>query len=145
MRLDVLKQNNFSKGYVIFEHDVSLWWLKWLKPGFRHCFVVLEYENHKGERLWLELNPMSNQFYALLHDSRLEKDYLLALMADINMRILEFEFRLSPLKCAPTGIFSCVEFVKRVLGIHSFFIITPYQLYIKIKKMKNCRKKVLTN
>jgi len=32
--------------------------------------------------------------------------------------------------------FSCVEFIKRVLGIHSCFILTPWQLYKYLNKEK---------
>ena len=31
----------FSEVYVAFEDTNCLWWLKFLKPGFRHCYVIL--------------------------------------------------------------------------------------------------------
>lgn len=26
--------------YVVFQDETSLWWLRLLKPGFRHCYVL---------------------------------------------------------------------------------------------------------
>lgn len=47
----------FQDFYVVFQDEVSLWWLKVLKPGFRHCYILLPLEKNK----WLEINPMSKR------------------------------------------------------------------------------------
>lgn len=134
MRNSLYKSSSFSKGWVIFEHDTSLWWLRFLRRGFRHCYVILEFSAADGAFFWLELNPMSNQTYAFIHNSELAIDYISYLQKQEYIHICPFEFKPAPLKCAPFSIFSCVEFVKRILGIHDFGIITPYQLYNKLKK-----------
>lgn len=136
MQYGLFKNNVFSKGYVVFEHDNSLWWLRFLRPGFRHCYVILEYQDFNNRYFWLELNPMSNQIYAFIHNSELKIDYSSYLQKKESIHMIPFKFTISPLKCAPFGVFSCVEFVKRILGIHDFFIFTPYQLYKKITKYK---------
>lgn len=33
------------------------------------------------------------------------------------------------------GIITCISFVKAVLGLRGFFLVTPYQLFKKLKKM----------
>lgn len=133
MKKNLFENSSFTKGWVVFEHDTSLWWLRFLRRGFRHCYVLLEFSRPDGMHFWLELNPMSNQTYAFIHNSALEIDYISYLKKQEYIHICQFDFEQSPLKCAPFSAFTCVEFVKRILGIHDFFIITPYQLYKKIK------------
>ena len=65
MRLDIFAAGVYSECYVVFADNTSLWWLKLLKPGFRHCYVILRL--YKTGR-WLELNPLSNQFLAAIYD-----------------------------------------------------------------------------
>lgn len=139
MNYDILENYDFSDAYVVFEDNTNLWWLKFLKKGYRHCYILLRLQN---TNLWLEINPMSNQLFLLLHADSLELDYISYLKNKKLSTVLEIEIQDAPIKCAPIGFFTCVELVKRIIGIHSFFTITPYQLMNKIKK---CRKKVLTN
>jgi len=42
-------------------------------------------------------------------------------------------------KQAPWMPFSCVEAVKRVLGIHKSFILTPWQLYRFLRKEQTAK------
>jgi hypothetical protein len=35
---------------------------------------------------------------------------------------------------APLSLYTCVEGVKRILGVHNFWIFTPYQLYKYLTK-----------
>ena len=95
----------FEKAYVIFTDNTDLWWLRLLKPGFRHCYLLL---SGRGGRCWL-------------------------LRCYENCLIFPVKIKNAPRKCAPPGFFTCVEMVKRVLGIHDFRVITPYQLYKKLK------------
>lgn len=43
MRLDIFAAGVYSECYVVFADNTSLWWLKLLKPGFRHCYVILRF------------------------------------------------------------------------------------------------------
>jgi len=129
----------FSEVYIFFEDANSIWWLRFLKAGFRHCFVLLVSREQKVAVL---LNPRSNQldvqiFHNCDSDNIIKSYSLVDTRTTVRVHISQ-----APLKCAPLMFFTCVEFVKRLVGIHSFSIITPYQLY---KKIKNSRKKVLTS
>lgn len=117
-----------SKGYVVFEPHTNLWWLQGLKPGFRHCYLLLE-QSTEVCRWWLEVNPMSNQIMIFKRVSKLDIDYISYLEREGNCLVLPINFANPIAKCAPLGVFSCVEFMKRILGIHNILIITPYQLY----------------
>ena len=58
MKNAVFVAPQFDKAYVVFTDNTSLWWLRLLKPGFRHCYLLL---SCRGGRCWLELNPYSDQ------------------------------------------------------------------------------------
>lgn len=30
----------YPDALVVFSDNTDLWWLRWLKPGFRHCFIA---------------------------------------------------------------------------------------------------------
>jgi len=104
--------------------------LRWLKPGFRHCFVLMS-GGRAGE--WICLDPQSHRVacdvwqYSVLFDP--EAHYRargfdcvwVSYPAEVPRRV-----RL--------GAFTCVEFVKRLLGISGFWIVTPHQLFCAIKR-----------
>jgi hypothetical protein len=46
-----------------------------------------------------------------------------------GLRVIETSVRAAPLRVAPLRPLTCVEAVKRVLGIHARSINTPWQLY----------------
>lgn len=134
MQIGLENYNGFSGLYVVFEDNVSLWWLRFLKPGFRHCYLLFMTED---QQKLLKINPMSNQISIQL----LTVGGVMEVIHNLEMSPLKTVCRVhiqpAPLKCAPIMAFTCVEMVKRTLGIHDFKIITPYQLY---KKIKNCGK-----
>lgn len=119
----------FQDFYVVFQDEVSLWWLKILKPGFRHCYILLPLEKNK----WLEINPMSNRIFFFLRTVPEGVDFLDSLCCEKRRCLMIKVSQFPPLKPAPLGFFSCVEFVKRCLDIHDRTVITPYQLYKKLK------------
>ena len=123
-----IEEISFNRAYIVFEDNVHLWWLRFLKRGFRHCYLLFCIE----ENTWLEVNPASNQVVFLIHKTTPGLDYINHLCSDASKTILSIHLSNSSLSTAPLGFFTCVEFAKRSLGIHSFFTITPYQLYKKL-------------
>lgn len=112
--------------YVIFSGTTNLWWLKFLKNKFRHCYLILELSNH----LWLEINPLSNQTFINIYEY-----YPANLCFSDKVIVVKTNLQIAPLCPAPLGFFTCVECVKRMLGIHNFFIFTPYRLYKFLTKI----------
>ena len=108
----------FSEVYVAFEDTNCLWWLKFLKPGFRHCYVIL-----------------------VAAEKQDTKKFMTEFAHKGGVTLCRVHMEETIFKPAPFMVFTCVEFVKRVLGIRDIAIITPYQLY---KKIKNSRKNILT-
>ncbi len=137
MMMDFPVAQCYEEAYVVFEKDTNIKWLCFLKKGFRHCFIVIRQNNG-----WLEINPLSNRLLIVFHpDKNTQKAPFFA--SDSNKFLfIEAKVLDIPPRCAPLFFFTCVEFTKRFLGIRDFFVFTPYQLY---KKIKNCRKKVLTS
>lgn len=49
-----------ARVWVVFSGQTDRWWLRFLKPGFRHCFALLNDGRH-----WLSFDPMLH--YTDLH------------------------------------------------------------------------------
>lgn len=117
------ERNDNQKAWVVFSGQTDLAWLKVFKPGFRHCFVLL----NDGQR-WVSLDPLSNHTEISVHHHVPPEFDLPYWLENRGHRVVEtfVERHKSP---APFMLFTCVEAVKRVLGLHKRFIFTPWQLY----------------
>ena len=114
---------NQEDALVVFSGESSLKWLRLLRPGFRHCFVLV-----RRQDCWIIYDPLSHRTdLAVLvgpSSGELAEWYRLK-----GLQVLETTVRRAPLRSAPLRPFTCVEAVKRVLGIHAPWITTPWQLY----------------
>ncbi|HPF78386.1 MAG TPA: hypothetical protein PLF01_03740 [Alphaproteobacteria bacterium] len=121
-----------QKAWVVFSGETDIGWLKILKPGFRHCFVLL----HDGQR-WISIDPISPCLdIQIYHHIDAEFD-LPAWLESRGHKVTEAILRRHHKKPAPAMPVSCVEISKRVLGIHRRLIITPWQLYKFLKQEKS--------
>lgn len=112
-----------KQAYVAFGGQADLPWLKLLKPGYRHCFVVLE-----ATGCWVLYEPLSHRTEITVIPAQPNFDPAVWLR--------HFDYRVVPVMidpprktAAPWGPFTCVEAVKRVLGVRARFILTPWRLY----------------
>ncbi len=113
---------------VVFSDDADLNWLRILKIGFRHCFIVLE--SCGG---WVIYNPLSHRTdISVVEDDDVFD--LIHLYRARGMRVVPWVVRRPPKRSAPVGLYTCVEAAKRILGIHSRLVITPWNLYNFLKK-----------
>ena len=137
MRQAFEKAGNFidlpdQRAWVVFSGQTDLPWLNLLKEGYRHCFVLL----NDGRR-WITIDPLANYTDIRVHD--ISSDFDLPRWLQIRGdRILPARIRRKD-KQAPCMPFSCVEVVKRVLGIHAKWIVTPWQLYRFLEKEQTAR------
>lgn len=123
-----------QKAWVVFSGKADLPWLKILKPGFRHCFVLL----NDGER-WLSMEPLLNHMELKIHHN-VPADFDLPRWFQMRgQTVVRGHVDHSHTKCAPWMLFTCVEAVKRVLGLHERFVITPWQLYRRLKALEHQR------
>lgn len=113
--------------HVVFCGQAQIAWLRLLRTGFRHCFVVFG-----CRRGWVTLDPLSCwtdiRFQPVPGDFDLPGWYRSQGMITVSVAPAR-SARPTP---APAGPFTCVEAVKRVLGIRDRFVLTPYQLYRRL-------------
>jgi len=113
---------------VAFGGQPVLPWLRLLRPGFRHCFVAVQ----DGEA-WLVLDPLAHRLHlargVAASAASLAAHYRAQGLVALVVPVLE-----PPHRSAPLAPFTCVEAVKRVLGLHAWRIWTPYQLFRALKK-----------
>jgi len=107
----------------VFSGAADLAWLKILKPGFRHCFVVVDCNG-----IWVVHNPLSHYTEITVLDGVSRRD-LAAWYRQRGFRVVACRVQTPPRRSAPVGFYTCVEAVKRILGIHARRVITPWNLY----------------
>ncbi len=112
-----------SEALVVFRDQTEIAWLRWLKRGFRHCAVVVRLGSE-----WVMIDSLSHSIcvgkFGAESMSRLAWRYRKAGHIVIETIVGEGKARI-----APPLPFTCVEAVKRVLGIQSWLVLTPYQLH----------------
>lgn len=115
-----------QKAWVVFTDQADLPWLKVLRKGFRHCFVIL----HDGEN-WLSVDPLAHRIEAQIQ--HVQKDFDLPAWLEERGHIVIRAKIHEGQKIMPVMPVTCVEVVKRVLGVRRRFIFTPWQLYRHIR------------
>lgn len=119
-----------QKAWVVFSGKTDVPWLRLLKPGFRHCFVLL----HDG-RNWLSVDPMLNRMEVQLQYVP-PRFKIFQWLEDHGYTVVSAPVCRDKLAPAPWRLFTCVEAVKRILGIHARGIFTPWQLYKHLTQEK---------
>lgn len=109
-------------AWVVFSNTTDLPWLKSLRKGFRHCSLVINDGTH-----WVTYDPLSNYTDIVVHHMPADFDLPRWLKARGHIVVRANIDR--PSRPAPWMVMSCVESVKRVLGIHAPLVITPWQFY----------------
>ncbi|PJB71427.1 MAG: hypothetical protein CO093_05120 [Alphaproteobacteria bacterium CG_4_9_14_3_um_filter_47_13] len=117
------------KAWVVFSGQADRPWLKFLRPGFRHCFVIMN-----DGQCWLSFDPMLNYTDLRVHGHIPVTFDLPAWLRGRGQKVVQAPVDHSRQKPVPLAFFTCVEAVKRVFGLHSFFILTPWQLYCHLQK-----------
>lgn len=115
-------QKSDQEVWVVFTAQSELPYLKYLKEGFRHCFVVM----CDGQR-WVSIDPLAHHTEVYVQERSADFDLPKWLEYEGHV-VVKASIRKS-LRPAPFMPFTCVEAVKRVLGIHKRRIFTPWQLY----------------
>ena len=110
------------KALAIFQDSPDQWRLQeiWLKPGFRHVLVAIEVTG-----IVVVLDPANGGLHPWADDCELEA---------VAEHYRGIGATVVPVDAIPGGPiyptrWTCVEVVKRVLGVRGLFVLTPYQLY----------------
>lgn len=118
--------------WVVFTDHTDLFWLKILKRGFRHCYILMYDGMH-----WTSYDPLASHTEIMFHhDLPDDFDFIahVEMMGDIAVPAL---VKLQGKAIAPPAFFTCVEAVKRILGLHSVLTWTPWQLYKYLTKQNS--------
>jgi hypothetical protein len=116
------------QALVIFHGQGAGFWPRLCgRPGFRHCFVALN-----DERAWIVLDPRGDG---------LRVSAEVAATVDLAAHYRALGYIVVATRPADAArcyrlpwAFTCVETVKRVLGLHGWWLWTPYQLYRRLEK-----------
>ena len=120
---------NPQAAWVVFTGKTDIKWLRFLKKDFRHCFVLI----NDGER-WMSIDPLSPYTdIQIYHHIECVFD-LPQWLERRGYKIIKTTINKNHKRPAPWMILTCVESIKRILGIHRRFIITPWQLYRHLNK-----------
>lgn len=126
----------YQRAWVAFTDERRIWWLGWLRPGFRHCFALLNDSEH-----WLAVEPLASCMEITV----------LPTPADFNLpdwlrgqghHVVEAMLDRRLIHPAPFAFLNCVEVVKRVLGIRAPWVITPYLLYQHLQQKFSATQKI---
>jgi hypothetical protein len=112
-----------TSALVVFSGQTDIGYLKLLKPGFRHCFVILKLHDR-----WISIDPLAHMTRIDLHKFYADND-LNSLLSESDLTVVPTHLREAALVPSPPMLCTCVEVVKRILGIQCWHVLTPWQLY----------------
>ncbi len=119
-----------SKVLVVFVEQTDCYYLRWLKQGFKHCFVALQISDR-----WIICDSLKSQMaFSII---QLPSNFKLeAFYRDRGYTVLARRgaTQRNPSSIIPE-ILTCVAVVKRVIGIRSFWTLTPWQLFRLLSSM----------
>jgi len=116
-------------AWVVFRGEAPLWWLRGLRPGFRHCLALLNDGRH-----WLVVDPLAPFTDVAVLDLPPDHD-LPGWYRARGLTVVAAPVRRGLTRPAPWGPFTCVEAVKRLLGLHAPLVVTPWQLHRHLTRL----------
>ena len=115
---------------VVFEHRGATWPLRMLRPGFRHCFCLVQ-----DSAIWSLCDPLKTRIVLRPVPDLTELD-LLEVFEDQGAVVLRglvaSEERGRRAMLRPM---TCVEVVKRILNLDLPSVFTPHQLYLRLLRL----------
>ncbi|EKV27051.1 hypothetical protein C882_1980 [Caenispirillum salinarum AK4] len=112
-----------APALVVFSGDTDIRWLRLLRPGFRHCFAVV-----RTDGAWVVVDPLSH-YTALRVVPELAGWDPARWFRARGLTVLPARIREPARRLAPWRPYTCVEAVKRVIGVRLPGVFTPWQLY----------------
>lgn len=117
--------------FVAFTQKTDLPFLRRFLPrGFRHCSVHIN-----DGAAWISLEALAGYTEIFVHDVGADYD-LPSYLRGQGMSVVETSLRrdAKARRMAIPAFYTCVEEVKRILGIHKPLILTPTQLHRHLTK-----------
>lgn len=114
--------------WVVFCDAPDVWWLRPLRRGFRHCFVVMR---HK--RTYITIDPLLGSIEVMTHPVRRDGD-LIQILKDQGLTVVSVNINRDYYRGNIGMMCTCVTIVKRILNLYAPLIQTPYALYRHLTK-----------
>jgi len=127
-----------KRALVVFVGQTELKKLWVLKRGHRHCFALIE-----GRTGWAIYNPLSH-YTEIETYPNLEADEIVGFYQGLGHTVVKTRVQDVAKKRAPLFPYTCVEAVKRALGIHARTVVTPWQLRRYLENNRKIEKKSLS-
>lgn len=118
------------RAVVVFAEETRLHKLRRLKPGFRHCLAYLAMEEG-----WVGVDPLSHRLEIYGFPGWSADADLAAHLRSLGQCALTVPILDPPRRLAPPLPFSCVETVKRLIGLHRWDVRTPWELFLELRKI----------
>ncbi len=122
-----LNAYRFPFAFVGFGGKQTRWWTYFLKKGFYHCLLILG-----NGREWILIDPVAHYTDLIV----IKKREVLTFFHTQGYHFLRTTPTIPSKPILHLRPFTCVEVVKRFLGISNPFIWTPFQLYSAILNKK---------
>lgn len=122
-----------QRALVVFSGKTELAWLRMLRPGYRHCFVVIEHISQEGDASWVLYNPLSTGTQMAVWSSA-NDETIRTWLVQQGYEVLVARVLPATQRIFGWRPYTCVEAIKRLLGLHEPHIFTPWQLYKALKK-----------
>lgn len=113
-----------SRALVVFR-DSDAWWLRWLRRDYRHVFVVLPTSTGA-----IVVDPLAHVL-GVEHVDGLSLSAARAFYGAHGCSCVEVALR-APRPRPAFGPLTCVEVVKRVIGLQAPWVMTPWQLWRRL-------------
>jgi len=124
------RTNDRLEALVVFVGYAECRYLRWLRQGFKHCFVAL----HIGDR-WVICDSLKNR----IEFSQIKPPHDFSLGQFYRKRghtvIAGYGYQQGLQGSAIPEILTCVTVVKRIIGLRSFWTFTPWQLFSLLNSM----------
>lgn len=119
-----------ERAVVVFAEETRLPKLRRLKPGFRHCFAYMAQPDG-----WIGVDPLSHRLEIRSFSGWDPEADLAGHLRGLGQCALTVPLLQPRLRLAPPLPFSCVETVKRLVGLHSWAVRTPWELFLELRKI----------
>ena len=127
---DIFAQNMQQNVWIIFSGESSAPWMSWIfKKGFRHCYVIINDGNK-----WVICDPLAHKLELSVHHQIPAKFNLPDWLKGRGLKVMPVKDTYHKRKTTPPVFFTCVEAVKRIIGLRKVLVFTPYQLFCYLER-----------
>ena len=117
----------FENAVVGFGGEPTLWWMRFLKKNFYHCLVALKCQNE-----WLLIDPLIH----CIDVTWIKRGNVRLYLKRHGYQTLDVSITEPKAKLLRIAPFTCVEMVKRIIGVQKRSVFTPFKLFKYLKKQQ---------